>query len=113
MLAATVVGAIAAVIAFVAIEAWLAGTNDPDSMASVLYFQRLTAGQQLEVNVLTTPKPILTLVYGLTWSLTHDWRAVVWETIAIHGASVALAVFLAWRVAGAAAAAFVAVVFVG
>lgn len=110
---ASVVGALAAVIAFVAIQAWLAGTNDPDSMASILYFQRLTAGQHLEVTVLTTPKPILTLVYGLTWNLAHDWRTVVWETIAIHGVSVALAVVLAGRLAGAAAAAFVAVVFIG
>ena len=110
---AAVVGALAAVIAFVAIQAWLEGTNDPDSMASVLYFQRLTAGQHLEVTVLTTPKPFLTLVYGLTWNLAHDWRTIVWETIGIHGVSVALAVVLAGRLAGAAAAAFVAVVFIG
>jgi hypothetical protein len=110
---AALVGAIAAVLAFLAIPAWLAGTNDPDSMASVLYFQRLAAGQQLEVTVLTTPKPILTLVYGLSWNLAHDWRTIVWETIVVHGTGVALAVILASRLAGAAAAAFVAVILVG
>ena len=100
---AAVVGVIAAAVAFVAIHAWLPGTNDPDSMSSVLYFQRIAAGQHLEVTVLTAPKPLLTLVFGVTWNLVHDWRAIVWETIAIHGIGVALAARLASRVGGRAA----------
>ena len=100
---AAVVGVIAAAVAFVAIHAWLPGTNDPDSMSSVLYFQRIAAGQHLEVTVLTAPKPLLTLVFGVTWNLVHDWRAIVWETIAIHGIGVALAARLASRIGGLAA----------
>lgn len=105
---AVALGSIAAAIAFVAIRAWLPGTNDPDSMSSVLYFQRIGSGQHLEVTVLTTPKPLLTLVFGLTWNLVHDWRAIVWETILIHGIGVALATRLAIRVGGLPAGLFVA-----
>lgn len=109
---AAALGLIAAAVAFVAIGAWLPGTNDPDSMSSVLYFQRIAAGQHLEVTVLTAPKPLMTLVFGLTWNLVHDWRAIVWETIAIHGIGVALAARLAGRVGGLAAGLCVAVALV-
>ncbi len=109
---AAALGLIAAAVAFVAIRAWLPGTNDPDSMSSVLYFQRIAAGQHLEVTVLTAPKPLMTLVFGLTWNLLHDWRAIVWETIAIHGIGVALAARLAGRVGGLAAGLCVAVALV-
>lgn len=101
-------GMIAVLVAIVSIKAWLAGTNDPDSMASVLYFQRIAGGQHLEVTVLTTPKPLLTVLYGLSWNLTHDWRAPVWETIAIHGLGVAVATRVATRLAGLAAGVFLA-----
>lgn len=105
---AAFVGLCAAIVAFVSMQAWQAGTNDPDSMSSVLYFQRIAAGRHLEVTVLTTSKPLLTVVYGLTWNLAHDWRAIVWETILIHGIGVALATRLATRVAGLPAGLFVA-----
>lgn len=105
---AVMLGLIAAAVAFVAMRAWLPGTNDPDSMSSVLYFQRIASGQHLEVTVLTAPKPLLTLVFGLTWNLVHDWRAIVWETIAIHGIGVAVAARLASRVGGLSAGFFVA-----
>lgn len=103
-----VAGIAALLIAFVVARAWLAGTNDPDSMSSVLYFQRLISGQRLEVTVLTTPKPLHTLVYGVSWALFHDWRAIVWETIAVHAAGVALATRLATRLAGIPAGVFIA-----
>lgn len=67
-------------------------TIDPDAAASVLYFQRLVAGQRLEAFVPTTPKPLLTLVDGTTWSLLHDWRALTWETLLAFGVAVILAV---------------------
>ena len=89
-------------------DGWLAGTNDPDSMASVLYFQRLAAGTPLEVTVLTTPKPLLTVLYGVSWNLLHDWRSIVWETIAVHGLTIALAAAIAGRLAGVPAATFTA-----
>ncbi len=105
---AVVAGLAALVIAFAGARAWLAGTNDADSMSSVLYFQRLISGDRLEVTVLTTPKPLHTLLYGASWSLFHDWRVIVWETIAVHAAGVALAARLATRLAGLPAGVFIA-----
>ena len=102
-------GLVATVIAGLLIRPWLAGTNDPDSMSSVLYFQRILTGQHLEVTVLTTPKPLLTLLYGAAWAVFQDWRTLVWATLAIHGITVTLATRLAWRLGGAAAAIFVGV----
>jgi hypothetical protein len=79
-----------------------AATIDPDASSSVLYFQRLTTGVRLEAFVPTTPKPLLTLVDGVTWALVHDWRWLVWETIAAFGLAVgAAAAFtgrLGWRI---------------
>lgn len=105
-------GALAVVVAAAGVQPWGPAMNDPDSMSSVLYFQRLAAGHRLEVTVLTTPKPLLTLVQGLTWTLTHDWRALVWETVLVHGMGVALLARLAARAAGAVAAAAVAVMLI-
>jgi hypothetical protein len=105
-------GLVAVVVVCVVGRAWLAGTNDPDSMNSVLYFQRILAGERLEVTVLTTPKPLLTVLYGASWDLLHDWRMLVWLTIAAHGVGVAAAVRLATRLAGVAAGAFIAVALI-
>jgi hypothetical protein len=99
-------GLVAVVVVSVVGRAWLAGTNDPDSMNSVLYFQRILGGERLEVTVLTTPKPLLTVLYGASWDLFHDWRTLVWLTIAAHGVGVAASVRLATRLAGVAAGAF-------
>ena len=73
-----------------------AATIDPDASSSVLYFDRIVSGHRLEAFVPTTPKPLLTVAFGLTWVLLHDWRALVWETI------------LVWGLAAGATAAFVA-----
>lgn len=95
-------------VAILIIHPWLSGTNDPDSMSTVLYWQRITSGQRLEVTVLTTPKPLLTVIFGVSWTLFHDWRLLVWETIAVHALGVAAGTRLAQRVGGIAAAVFVA-----
>ena len=71
-------------------------TIDPDASSSVLYFDRIVSGHRLEGFVPTTPKPLLTVVFGLSWGLVHDWRMLVWETV------------LAWGLAVGATAAFVA-----
>ena len=47
-------------------------TIDPDASSSVLYFDRIVNGQRLEAFVPTTPKPLLTLEYGLAWIGTQD-----------------------------------------
>jgi hypothetical protein len=106
---AGLVGVVAAIAVAVSIQAGGPAMNDPDSAASVLYFRTITGGQPLETFVATTPKPLLTLVYGLSWTLTGDWRVLGWLTIAVFGVAVACGTELAQRVAGRAAAAFVAV----
>jgi hypothetical protein len=74
-----------------------------DTQATVIYFDRIVSGTRLEQLLSTTPKPFLTLVYGLVHELTGDWRPLVWLTILAHGAAAALAAVLALRAAGLAA----------
>ena len=48
---------------------------DLDEHASALYFDRLVHGRQLEQEIFSTPKLLLTLVHGLGWtcSTTGTW----------------------------------------
>jgi hypothetical protein len=91
-------------------------TIDPDASASVLYFQRIVGGQRLEGFVPTTPKPFLTLVYGIAWSLSGDWREVVWQTIGVFGVAVSCAALFVFRMAhriGGTMAGFAAAALMG
>ncbi len=72
-------------------------TIDPDAAASVLYFQRIIGGHRLETFVPTTPKPLLTLVYGTAWAALGDWRVLTWLTLGLFALSVPLAVAWTWR----------------
>jgi hypothetical protein len=71
-------------------------TLDPDEHAAVLYFDRLVAGERLEDPLLSSPKPLLTVVHGLAWRVGHDWRVL--EVLAV--AAFALAVVCLARAAG-------------
>ena len=83
----------------------LAGAaNDTDAAATVLYFDRIIHGQRLEAFVPTTPKPLLTLIYGVAWNLTHGWRALTVLSIGVGATAVAMAARLAARIGGSAAA---------
>ena len=82
-----------------------------DSAASVLYFDRLIAGQHLESAVAATPKPLLTLIYGATYAIVPDWRVISWMAIAAFGVCVVLATELARRIGGPLAAGFAAIGF--
>lgn len=84
-----------------------------DTAASVLYARQIVSGTPLEVPVSTTPKPLLTLVDGLLYGLTGDWRAISWLAIGIDAVSVGLAALLAGRLAGPVAAGFVAGALIG
>ena len=94
-----------AVAAYV-IRPWIAAPLAFDTAASVLHFDRIVSGHYLERPLTTTPKPLLTLVYGLIYSATHDWRAISFAALGAWGLSVVLAARLAWRLGGALAAAF-------
>ena len=77
---------------------------DPDEHAAVLYFQRLTGGQRLEDPLLSTPKPLLTLVHGLAWAATSDWRALTVLTVAAFALAVTALARAAGRLGGTPAA---------
>ena len=74
MLAAIFIAAVA--VAASAIRPWIAAPPAFDTAASVLHFDRIVAGRHLEQALSTTPKPLLTILYGLVYSATGDWRAL-------------------------------------
>jgi hypothetical protein len=86
---------------------------DPDEHAAALYFDRLAAGQRLEEPLLSAPKPLLTLVHGLAWTVGHDWRLLEALTVAAFALAVVCLARAAGRLAGWPAAAAVAVAVAG
>src|SRR6266511_1005048 len=89
------------------------GAVDYDSTASVIYLDRIITGRHLEHALAATPKPFLTVVFGILHSIFHDWRPLVWATIAAYGMSIGAAAVLARRVENVAAGAFVVIALVG
>jgi hypothetical protein len=79
-------------------------TLDPDEHAAVLYFDRLAAGQRLEEPLLSAPKPLLTVVHGLAWRATHDWRPLEAITVAVFALAVVCLARAAGRLGGLPAA---------
>jgi hypothetical protein len=86
---------------------------DPDGHASALHFDRLVHGERLDVPLLSTPKPLLTLVHGATWAVTHDWRALTLTTILAFAVAAVSFSRAANRLAGPAAASAVLVALAG
>jgi len=86
---------------------------DPDEHAAALYLDRLAHGQRLEDPLLSTPKPLLTLVHGLAWAGAHDWRLLTALTVAVFALAVVAFARAAGRLAGTPAAWAVAVALVG
>jgi hypothetical protein len=84
-----------------------------DSQVAVLDFARLLAGRHVELFLATTPKPLLTLIFGPLELLTHDWRTLTWATLIAFGLAVVLSAELARRFGGIAAWAFVGVGLAG
>ncbi len=89
------------------------GTLGYDAAASVLYAQRLLAGQRLEAFVGATPKALLTVVYGLVYGVLPDWRLISGLAIVAYAAGIAASAALAYRLSGIVAAAFVTVGLIG
>ena len=86
---------------------------DPDEHAAALYFRRLVAGRRLEDPLLSTPKPLLTVVHGLAWAATSDWRVLTALTVAAFALAVTALARAAGRLAGAPAAAATVVAVAG
>jgi hypothetical protein len=84
---------------------------DPDEHAAALYFDRLIHGQRLEEPLLSAPKPLLTVVHGVAWTVGHDWRLLEALAVAAFALAVVCIARAAGRLAGwpAAAAAVVAI----
>lgn len=111
--------ATAAVFAFaLAVGAWVArpfvaASVAYDSQASALHFARLVEGRQLEAFISTTPKPVLTIVYGTLYAGTHDWRAIALAGLLAYAGSIALTASLVRRELGWVAWAFASVALTG
>src|SRR5690349_21773434 len=88
-----------------------AGTIAYDGAASVLFFDRIASGTRLETFVNTTPKPLLTLVYGALHAATGGWLAISLASATVAALAAVLGAALAARMAGfvAGGAAFVIV----
>jgi len=99
--------------AFYLIVPLRAGQVGFDAAASVVYFDRILQGRHLESFITATPKPLLTVVYGILYNLTGDWRPISWLVIAMFGLSAVLTAVLARRFGGIPAAAFGAVAVIG
>jgi hypothetical protein len=108
-----VTATVAAVVLSALIRPFHVGPVGYDTAASVIYFEHIVDGQRLASSVGATPKPILTLMDGLLWTITHDWRAVSIGTIVVDALAIGLATVLAARLGGVAAGGFAAVAFLG
>jgi hypothetical protein len=78
---------------------------DPDEHAAVRYFDRLVAGERLEEPLLSSPKPLLTVVHGVAWRISHDWRLLEALTVAAFALAVVCLARAAGRLGGLPAAA--------
>lgn len=107
VLAAVFIASVA--VAASAIRPWIAAPLAFDTAASVLHFDRIVAGHHLEQALSTTPKPLLTILYGLVYSATGDWRAISVAALGAWGLCVAGGTLLAWRLGGVVAAVFAGV----
>ncbi len=103
--------ALLAGVAVVLLAAWIIRPiRDPlvgsDTASSVLYFERLVAGERLERFLGTTPKPALTVLDGLLHAV-GGWTLVAWVALVVGGLAVAATVSFATRTSGLVAGAFV------
>ncbi len=91
----------AAVVALVAIRPTLGPPLAYDTFASVLHFERIVSGHQLEAGLATTPKPLLTVALGLAHA-AGGWVLVSLVSILVWAAAVGLGTALVVRLVGLA-----------
>jgi hypothetical protein len=89
------------------------GPAASDAASSVLYFDRIVSGRHLEAWLNTTPKPLLTVIYGVLHSIDREWRLVSIVTVVATALGILLGTEAVRRVAGIAAASFAAVALTG
>lgn len=89
------------------------GPAASDAASSVLYFDRIVSGRHLEAWLNTTPKPLLTVVYGILHAIDGQWRLVSVAAVLATAIGIVLGAEAVRRVAGIAAAAFAAVGLIG
>ncbi len=106
---AALAGIVAVVLALVVIQPFSAAPTGSDSVSSVLYFHRIVEGQTLERFLGTTPKPLLTVLYGPLQAITGDWRPIAWLAILAYGSAIGATVLLVGRLSSRYGALFVAV----
>jgi len=83
-----------------------------DTAGSVLYFQRMVHGQVLEQPYGATPKPLMTLLDGLLYTL-GGWNAISVAAVVVCAVAITLTAALVRRTAGSVAAVFVFVALLG
>jgi hypothetical protein len=86
---------------------------DPDEHASVLYFERLIRLERLEAPLLSTPKPLLTVMYGIAWSFTQSWRTLTLLTLIAFAVGVVALARAAGRLVGPWGAVLMIITMVG
>jgi hypothetical protein len=86
---------------------------DPDEYAAALYFDRIVHHQRLETILHSTPKPLLTLVHGISWQAFHTWLPGGALTIAAFAVAVVTLARAAARVSGPTAAVLVVLALAG
>jgi hypothetical protein len=110
-----IVGTLAAVIAAVLwiVRPLAGGPAASDAASSVLYWDRIASGRHLETFLNTTPKPLLTVVYGILHAIDGEWRLVSISAVVSTAIGIVLAGEVVRRVAGPAGAAFAVVALTG
>jgi hypothetical protein len=108
----TVGFALALAVGFVLVHPLTASPVGYDTAGSVLYFERLLHGQILEQPYGATPKPAMTLIDGLLYSI-RGWTAISLAAVAVYAAVATLGAELARRLAGSTAGVFAFVALLG
>ena len=103
--------AVALAVALVAIRPMSGPPLAYDTFASVVHFDRIVSGRQLESGLGTTPKPLLTFALGLAHA-AGGWVGVSLASIVAWATAVGLGTALAMRLAGIAGGAAVAALLV-
>src|SRR5258706_385175 len=104
MILGTLVGA--TVILGLLVRPFDGGPAASDANSSVLFFDRITSGRTLEAWLNTTPKPLLTFVYGVLHTIDPSWILVSLSAVLAASVAVVISAEVARRIAGLPAAAF-------